>query len=242
MEKPRPTLQVSSVVAGYGRFDVLDDLSLRVAPGEGLAVLGPNGAGKTTLLRAVMGLLRPRSGEILVDGVDLAGRPAYRIARGHVAIVPEGRRLFVDQPVESNLRLGAFHLRRDRPRVEQLLESVYEVFPKLLAYRSREAGALSGGEQQMVAIGRALMADAPVLLLDEPSLGLAPIAVAEMGDALARLTARGLSLLIVEQRIDLVLRASDRLCVLSQGSIAMERATADLDTDATEELISAYLD
>ena len=237
-----PSLEVSSLTAGYRRYDVLNSISFEVPAGGALAVLGPNGAGKTTLLRTVMGLLRPSRGEIRIGGVNVTGRAAHQIARGHAAIVPEGRRLFVDQSVEDNLRLGGFHLRRDSKRVAERLQLVFEVFPKLVGYRNREAGALSGGEQQMVAIGRALMGDPHVLLLDEPSIGLAPLAVQEMGTALTELRSRGLALLLVEQRVDLAIRVADRLCVLNRGAIALERETASFDDAAAEELIAAYLD
>ena len=145
--------------AGYGRYDVLRDVDLHVAPGEAVGLLGPNGAGKSTLLRAVMGLVKHRSGGLSIAGTDVIRMPAHKIARGYAALVPEGRRLFVDQPIEDNLLLGAFHLRRDKARVAELLESVYGLFPVLRDVRTRHAGALSGGQQQMVAIGRMLMSD-----------------------------------------------------------------------------------
>lgn len=237
-----PALRVRELSAGYRRFNVLRSVSFSVAPGSALGVLGPNGAGKSTLLRAVMGQVRPRGGEIVIGGVNVAGWPAHRIARGYAAIVPEGRRLFVTQSVEDNLRLGGFHLRKDSARVNSLLDSVYSVFPKLVQYRTRDAGALSGGEQQMVAIGRAMMADPQVLLLDEPSLGLAPLAVAEVVKGLIALREAGRALLLVEQRVDLALQVVNRVCVLNRGELADERDAALLDASGAEQLVAAYLD
>jgi branched-chain amino acid transport system ATP-binding protein len=184
-------LKISSLFAGYGRYDVVRDIDLHVAEGEAVALLGPNGAGKTTVLRAIMGLVRHRRGSIRVCGVELSTLPTHRIARGYAALVPEGRRLFLNQSVEDNLMLGALRLRHDTKRVMELVASVYELFPVLERYRSRPSGALSGGEQQMVAIGRMLMSDPHVLLLDEPSLGLAPLAVDSVGKALVELRRRG---------------------------------------------------
>jgi branched-chain amino acid transport system ATP-binding protein len=235
-------LRVAGLVAGYQRFNVLQDISLEVAPGSALAVLGPNGAGKSTLLRTVMGQVRPRGGDVVIGGVSVAGWPAHKVARGYAAIVPEGRRLFVNQSVEDNLRLGGFHLRKDTARVVSLLDTVYTVFPKLVQYRARDAGALSGGEQQMVAIGRAMMADPQVLLLDEPSLGLAPLAVAEVVKGLVALREAGRALLLVEQRVDLALQVVNRVCILNRGTLAVERDAAELDESGAEQLVAAYLD
>ncbi len=145
--------------------------------GEAIGLLGPNGAGKTTILRAIMGLIRHRRGTIRVGDTDVSALPPHRIARGLAAISPEGRRLFVDQAVEDNLILGALHLRRDKQRVQALLDSVYSLFPALKGYRRKRASLLSGGEQQMVSIGRMLMSDPELMLLDEPSDALAPVAV-----------------------------------------------------------------
>jgi branched-chain amino acid transport system ATP-binding protein len=208
--------------AGYGRFDVVRDISLRVGKGEAVALLGPNGAGKTTVLKAIMGLVKQRRGAIRVRDVDVSALPPYRIARGLAAIAPEGRRLFLEQSVEDNLILGALHLHRDRRRVDALLASVYELFPVLFNYRRRLSSFLSGGEQQMVAIGRMLMSDPEVMLLDEPSIALSPVAVDLVVKALLELRKRGASLLLVEQRIDVAVRVCDRLYVMTHGEIVDE--------------------
>jgi branched-chain amino acid transport system ATP-binding protein len=233
-------LRVTDLSVGYGRYDVVHGVSLRVGTGESVALLGPNGAGKTTILRSVMGMTRHRRGTIEVGGVDLSGAPVHRIARGHVAMVPEGRRLFLNQSVEDNLRLGALHLRRSRSRVEELLADVFALFPVLRSYRDRPATALSGGEQQMVAIGRMVMSDPTLMLLDEPSLGLAPLAIEGMAVALRSLRARGRSILLVEQRVDLALDVCDRIYVLSGGRIVRESDAAGVDATGRE-LIDAYL-
>jgi branched-chain amino acid transport system ATP-binding protein len=226
-------LEIASLRAGYGRYDVVRDLDLFVEEGEAVALLGPNGAGKTTVLRSIMGLVKHRSGSIRVTGED-------RIGRGLAAMVPEGRRLFLDQSVEDNLLLGALHLRRDSDRVRRLLDSVYALFPALSELRARPSAALSGGQQQMVAIGRMLMSDPKVLLLDEPSLGLAPLAIDGVAAALEELRRQGRSLLLVEQRVDLALRVCDRVYVLSSGQVALEERAADVHAEQRS-LISAYL-
>jgi branched-chain amino acid transport system ATP-binding protein len=234
------TLTVSALSAGYGRFDVVRDISLDVAQGEAVALLGPNGAGKTTVLRSIMGMVRHRTGSISVNGTELIGMATHEIARGHAGLVPEGRRLFGDQSVEDNLILGGLHLRRDKAKVKALLGTVYDLFPALRTYRGRPANALSGGEQQMVAIGRMMMSDPDVMLLDEPSLGLAPLVIEAIGDALRQLRRQGRSLLLVEQRVDLALAVCDRLYVMSGGSLVRENRTADVDP-AGRALIDAYL-
>jgi branched-chain amino acid transport system ATP-binding protein len=219
---------------------VLHDIAFRVGRGEAVALLGPNGAGKTTVMRAIMGLLKHRRGSIDIEGAELIGTPPHRIARGLAAMVPEGRRLFVGQSVEDNLRLGGIRLRRDTARTQELLRSVFDLFPAVERYRDREATALSGGEQQMVAIGRMLMSDPDLLLLDEPSLGLAPLAIEDVIRALLELRGQGRSLLIVEQRIDLVLRVCDRLSVMVGGAIVHSDRADAVDQDERA-VIDAYL-
>ena len=235
-----PALELAGVSAGYGRFDVVRDIALHVGQGEAVALLGPNGAGKTTLLRAIMGLMKRRRGLVRIGGVDVSVLPPHRIARGLAAIAPEGRRLFTDQSVEDNLLLGALHLRRDRPRVQRLLASVFELFPALRDYRKRQSSFLSGGEQQMVSIGRMLMSDPQVLLLDEPSVALSPVAVDMVAKALIELRRRGASLLLVEQRIDVAVRVCDRLYVMTHGEIVDEMDPATVEREGTA-MINKYL-
>jgi branched-chain amino acid transport system ATP-binding protein len=215
-------LQVSAMFAGYGRFDVVRDIGFHVGEGEAVALLGPNGAGKTTVLKAIMGLVKHRRGTIKVGDADVSSLPAHRIASGFAAIAPEGRRLFLDQSVEDNLMLGAFHLRREKKRVQDLLDSVYALFPVLQKYRTRRSSFLSGGEQQMVSIGRMLMSDPEILLLDEPSDALSPVAVDNVVKALIELRRRGASLLLVEQRVDVAIRLCDRLYIMTHGEIVDE--------------------
>jgi branched-chain amino acid transport system ATP-binding protein len=234
------TLVVEGLSGGYDRFDVIHDISFRVARGEAVALLGPNGAGKTTVMRAIMGLLKHRRGTVRIDGTDVIGLPPHRVARGLAAMVPEGRRLFVGQSVEDNLRLGGLRVRNDRARTQELLQSVYDLFPVVERYRQREATALSGGEQQMVAIGRMMMSDPSLMLLDEPSLGLAPLAIADLTAALQRLRERSASILLVEQRVDIALEVCDRIYVLSGGRIVDEGRAADIGAEGRA-LIDAYL-
>jgi len=235
-----PALEVSALFAGYGRFDVVRDIALTVGKGEAVALLGPNGAGKTTVLKAIMGLVKQRRGAIRVGGQDVSTLPPYRIARGLAAIAPEGRRLFLEQSVEDNLILGALHLRRDGRRVQALLASVYELFPALFEYRRRQSSFLSGGEQQMVAIGRMLMADPEVMLLDEPSVALSPVAVDIVVKALLELRRRGASLMLVEQRIDVAVRVCDRLYIMTHGEI-VDEMTPDMVRHEGLAIINKYL-
>ena len=233
-------LDVTALSAGYGRFDVVHDIALKVGAGEAVALLGPNGAGKTTVLKAIMGLVNQRRGSIRVAGEDVSAFPAHQVARGFAAIAPEGRRLFLDQTVEDNLLLGGLHLRRDRGRLRALLKSVYDLFPVLYEYRRRLSSYLSGGEQQMVAIGRMLMSDPKVMLLDEPSVALSPVAVGVMVDALLKLRQRGASLLLVEQRIDVAVRVCDRLYVMTHGAIVDEMTPDDVRNEGLS-IINKYL-
>lgn len=235
-----PVLSITNLSAGYGRFNVVHEITMHINNGEAVALLGPNGAGKTSVLRSIMGLIKHRTGSIIVGGTDVSHMPAHKVAAGHAALVPEGRRLFLNQSVEDNLRLGGMRHRRDVAKLNELMDAVFEIFPVVERYRARPSSALSGGEQQMVAIGRMMMNDPALMLLDEPSLGLAPLAIADMARALVRLREQGRSILLVEQRVDIALTVCDRIYVLSDGRIIDEKATADMGEDGRA-LIDAYL-
>ncbi len=231
-------LELSAVRAGYGSFQALFDVSLEVRRGEAVAVIGPNGAGKTTLMRVISGLIRPSAGGIVMDGVDLVATAAHRIVDIGIAHVPESRRLFPRMTVEDNLKMGGF-TPAARPKFRQRLDVVYGLFPRLAERRRQLAGSMSGGEQQMCAIGRALMSDPRLLLLDEPSAGLAPVVVQQVFDLVKRIRAGGLTVLIVEQNVQQVLRVVDRAYLLKAGSIRAAGTAAELL--ATDSIREAYL-
>ena len=220
-------LELSGVTAGYGAFTALWDVTLRVASGEAVAVVGPNGAGKTTLLRAISGLIAPRSGHIGFEGAPLAGRPAYDIVAHGIAHVPEGRRLFPLLTVAENLKMGAF-LPSARSHFRESLERVLTLFPVLAERQAQRAGSLSGGEQQMLAVGRALMSRPKLILLDEPSMGLAPVMVLRLFDLIRRVREEGYTILVVEQNVRQVLKLVDRAYLLEVGRIKTHGRAADL--------------
>ena len=220
-------LELSSVTAGYGAFTALWDVSLRVNAGEAVAVVGPNGAGKTTLMRVISGLIAPRTGELAFEGTPIGGRPAYEIVGHGIAHVPEGRRIFPALTVADNLKMGAF-LPRARKRFAESLARVYALFPVLAERHTQRAGSLSGGEQQMLAVGRALMSGPKLILLDEPSMGLAPVMVLRLFDLIRRVRAEGYTILVVEQNVRQVLKLVDRAYLLEVGRIKMEGRAADL--------------
>jgi len=218
-------LRLAELTAGYGAAPVLRGVSLRVEKGESVALLGPNGAGKSTLLAAITGTIAHRQGSIRLEGKELAGAKSHAIVAGGVALVPEGRLVFAPFSVEDNLRLGAIRLKGS---LEERLGFVYGLFPKLAERRRQAAGTLSGGEQQMLAIGRALMSSPRLLLLDEPFLGLAPLVVVQIREALDELRASGLTMLMVEQKLDIALGFAQRAYVLIKGRIALEDSTESL--------------
>ncbi|MBI2014838.1 MAG: ABC transporter ATP-binding protein [Candidatus Rokubacteria bacterium] len=220
-------LELRGVTAGYGQFTALWDVSLSVAAGEAVAVVGPNGAGKTTLLRVISGLIAPRAGGLAFDGAALGGKPAYEIVAHGVAHVPEGRRIFPVLTVSDNLKMGAY-LPAARRRFAESLERVYALFPVLAERRAQRAGSLSGGEQQMLAIGRALMSRPKLILLDEPSMGLAPVMVLRVFDLIRRIREEGYTILVVEQNVRQVLKLVDRAYLLEVGRIKMEGRAAEL--------------
>src|SRR6185437_10857288 len=210
-----------------GSFRALFDVSLDVSPGEAVGVIGPNGAGKTTLMRVISGLLPPLGGAMSLEGRPVAGIPAHRMVAQGIAHVPENRRLFPRLTVEENLRIGAF-IPSARKHFADQLAHVYSLFPRLRDRRTQLAGTLSGGEQQMVAIGRALMSRPKLLLMDEPSAGLAPLVVAQVFDLVRRIRAEGLTVLIVEQNVQQVLDVVDRAYLLETGSIKLAGTAAEL--------------
>jgi branched-chain amino acid transport system ATP-binding protein len=221
-------LQVSSIDAGYGDVQVLRDLSLSVAAGEVLCMLGRNGAGKTTTLKAIMGLVRPRSGSIRLDGVELTGLPAHEIPRQGIAYVPQGRRLFAQLTVAENLEIGLMA----RGHGQDTLERVLALFPLLRERLDQRSGTLSGGEQQMLAIARALCVEPKVLLLDEPTEGLMPAMIATIRDCVRELRGRGVAIVVVEQRVDAVLPVADRVAFIENGrtrdTVSVETLRGDL--------------
>jgi branched-chain amino acid transport system ATP-binding protein len=225
------SLSVHHLEVRYGDLVGVADVSLEVPAGSVVALLGANGAGKTTTLNAVAGLVRASSGRIEWQGESIANLPAYAIVPKGLALSPEGWRLFVAQTVAQNLRLGATAL-ADKKRCAVLLDRVYAVFPRLAERRHQRAGTLSGGERQMLAIGRALMSEPRLLMLDEPSLGLAPAVLDQLYDALRRLHGEGLTLLLAEQSVPLALAISDFAYVLQTGRIVLEGPAERLAQDA----------
>src|SRR5438094_8174967 len=218
-------LRLTELKASYGAAPVLQGVSLHVAQGETVALLGPNGAGKSTLLAAITGTIARRSGSMVCNGRELVERKSHEIVAQGIALVPEGRLVFAPFTVEDNLRLGAIRLRGE---LAERYAFVHGLFPRLAERRRQAAGTLSGGEQQMLAIGRALMSAPRLLLLDEPFLGLAPMVVAEIRRALEKLRASGLTLLMVEQKLDIALGFASRAYVLIKGRVALEDGTASL--------------
>ena len=220
-------LELRKVCASYGAFQALFDIDLEVAAGEAVAVVGPNGAGKTTLMRVISGLLPASSGELLMEGKSLPDVPAHTIVELGIAHVPENRRLFPRMSVEENLKMGAFP-KSARGRYGECLAFVYDLFPQLMERRDQLAGTLSGGEQQMCAIGRALMSGPKLLLMDEPSAGLAPVIVRQVFDLVKRILSEGYTVLIVEQNIQQVLRVADRAYLLDVGAIKLSGPALEL--------------
>jgi len=231
-------LEINNLVSGYGDLPVLHGVSLSVNKGEIYSILGANGAGKSTLLNTLAGTIKATSGAINFNGVDLAKIKPHKIAENGLVLVPEGRKLFPDCSVEDNLKLGAYHSAA-RKVAKETIEEMYEMFPRLAERKDQLAGSLSGGEQQMCAIARGLMAKPKILMLDEPSLGLAPIVVSQLFELIAGLPARGLTVLLVEQNVAEALALSARASVLEQGNFTLTGTAKDLLNNPT--LQEAYL-
>jgi branched-chain amino acid transport system ATP-binding protein len=235
-----PMLEVDAVSTVRGRVQVLWDVSLQVARGETVAIVGPNGAGKTTLVGSITGLIPPRSGSIRINGADVTGAAPEKLAARRVALVPERRGIFAPLSVRENFLMGAYARREKRAALEAGVADVLELFPALQRYVDTIAGSLSGGEQQMVAIGRALMAQPELMLLDEPSLGLAPKVRAEIFGALARLAQRGVTIVLVEQNLRLAARICSRAYLMQRGRIVGTETAEELARSARKVYLESH--
>ena len=231
-------LQVNNLNASYGFLQILWGVSLQVAEGEFVALIGPNGAGKTTTLRSIAGLLTPSSGQILFRDQPIGGLPAYKISRMGISYVSESLNLFTDMSVRENLLLGAYSV-KDKQKQLDSLDFVFDLFPRLAERSAQLAGTMSGGERKMLAIARGMMSDPQMMLVDEPSLGLAPYLVADVFNSLRKLRERGVTILLVEQRVNATLEITDRAYVLEHGKVALEGASSDLKSN--EHVRKAYM-
>ena len=224
---------------GYGALSVCRAISLTIEAGEIVALIGANGAGKSTTLRAIAGLLTPRSGTIRFAGTDITRLPAHERARLGIALVPEGRRVFPFLTARENLELGGFKHRGDAPKVRRMIDGIFDMFPRLRERSTQNAGTLSGGEQQMLALGRAMMSEPQLLCLDEPSLGLAPLVVRDIFRTIRTINAGGTSVLLVEQNAQLALELADQAYVIETGRIVMSGNAKDIANN--EEIRKSYL-
>jgi branched-chain amino acid transport system ATP-binding protein len=238
MSTARPVLELERVQTFYGSIQALKGITLRVDEGEIVTLIGANGAGKSTALRTISGLIKPKSGTITFEGEDVTGLPAHAIVGLGIAQSPEGRRLFPRMTVTENLEMGAFQ-RRDHAEIREDMERVFGLFPRLHERRTQKAGTMSGGEQQMCAIGRALMARPRLLMLDEPSMGLAPIFVEKIFEIVREINKQGTPVLLVEQNALMALDTADRAYVLETGRISLEGPAAELKTNPSVQ--KAYL-
>ena len=230
-------LSVENVYAGYDKADVLEDVSLTVAAGSITCILGSNGSGKSTLIRAILGLTPPRRGRVVFDGADLAGMPTHRIVGTGIACIPEGRKVFPKLSVVENLRLGAYQ-ERDAGKIAGRLEQVFGIFPRLAERSAQLAGTMSGGEQAMLSIGRGMMGEPKLLLIDEPSLGLSPRLVKENFTVIRRINELGITVLLVEQNVHQTLAIAQHGYVLSQGRVVASGTAKELAENA--EVREAY--
>ena len=231
-------LEIKDLYVRYGMIEAIKGICFEVRDGEIVTLIGSNGAGKTTTMHAISGLLKPASGSIMLDGVELTKTPNHKIVSMGLAQVPEGRRVFAQQTVEENLLLGAY-ARKDKDGIQKDLEHVYDLFPRLLERKKQLAGTLSGGEQQMLAMARALMSRPKILLMDEPSMGLSPLLVKEIFHIIQDINKDGTTILLVEQNAKMALAIADRAYVLETGKISLEGTGEELS--ASEEVRKAYL-
>ena len=228
-------LEVDKLRAGYGAINVLWDVSLSVAKGQLTTIIGPNGAGKTTLLRAIMGLVPSSAGSIRLDGKVLNGTPTWKMSDASVTMIPEGRMTFRDMSVEENLIMGAFP-KAHRAHMRARLEESYAMFPRLRERRKQLAGSLSGGEAQMLAMARGLMSDPSLLIIDEPSLGLAPLVVGELFEILARLNDGQRTIVLVEQNTARAVKVADHVYLMQSGKVALSQKASEVDLEHLHEL------
>ncbi|MBC8504378.1 MAG: ABC transporter ATP-binding protein [Anaerolineales bacterium] len=231
-------LEIKDVTSGYGEVQILWGASIALEKGKMTSLVGANGAGKTTMLRAIMGLLKPWSGTVWFDGEDVSKLSAHKKAERGLVLVPEGRQLFTDMSVEENLEMGATPV-RSRPHIDENYKLIYEMFPRLEERKNQKAGTLSGGEQQMLAVARGIMGSPVVLMMDELSLGLAPVLVLDLFEGLGRLKDAGITMLLVEQNVQMALAVSDYAYVLAHGKIELHGSARELINN--EHVQAAYL-
>ena len=212
-------LKVTDLVSSYGNIKALKGISLEVQKGEIVSLLGANGAGKSTLMKSILGMVTIEGGSVQFKGQELVGKKSHEIVPMGISLVPEGRKIFVDVTVEKNLEIGTFFRKREKARDKELLDMVYEIFPRMYERRTQLGGTLSGGEQQMLAVGRAIMSDPEFLMMDEPSMGLAPLVVAEIFNVIKKVHDMGITVLLVEQNAKMALKISDKAYLLNTGSI-----------------------
>jgi branched-chain amino acid transport system ATP-binding protein len=234
-------LGVENLVVRYGQVEALHGLSLEVYPGEVVAIIGSNGAGKSTTLRAISGMIRPTSGRVRFRGQDITGLPSHKIVRLGLGHVPEGRQVFANQSVRDNLLLGGYAASRDKAGSRQIMAREFKRFPVLAERQSQLAGTLSGGEQQMLAISRGLMSRPTMLLMDEPSLGLAPLLVREVARTVQALNEEGVTILLVEQMASMALHVAHRAYVIQNGEVRLEGRSSELARTRNPEVVRAYL-
>ncbi|KJR48485.1 Branched-chain amino acid transport ATP-binding protein LivF [Desulfosporosinus sp. I2] len=232
-------LKVNNIHVSYGKVEIIKQVSFEVNQGEVVVIIGANGAGKTTIMKTVTGLLKPTQGEILFEGQNIARTPAEKIVKLGLAMCPEGRQVFPQHTVYENLVLGGYLIRKDKPMFQKNIEQMYNLFPILKERSKQVAGTLSGGEQQMLAIARAMMSNPKLLLLDEPSAGLAPIYVKNIFDMIQKLSEQGTTILLVEQMANMALKIADRAYVLETGRIALGGTAVEIMNDP--KVVESYL-
>jgi branched-chain amino acid transport system ATP-binding protein len=233
-----PILDLQNISVSYGGIQAVRGINLRVMPGELVTLIGANGAGKSTTLRAITGLVHPAGGKVFYEGKDITNAPPYALVERGLVMVPEGRGIFGQLTIEENLAMGAF-VRNDKAAIAQEIETVFGIFPRLKERRKQSAGTLSGGEQQMLAIGRAMLSKPKLLLLDEPSMGLAPLMVAKIFETVRMISKQGTTVLLIEQNAKLALKAANRAYVMESGVITIDGRASDLLNDP--KVKAAYL-